>query len=129
MANVTPGGNSRSRRLGADKGDDASPIEVAILTVADMRMDAAQLGSIAVAEQKARTTVKFRRPIRVFEDALQKSPEQVAEHPSQVTQLWCDSPGAWKSGLSIKPPGARILCRPAHVTRSLGVEALAPLSR
>ncbi len=41
--------------------------------VAFMRMDGAQLASIAIAEHKARTAVEFRRPTKVFEDALQKS--------------------------------------------------------
>jgi glc operon protein GlcG len=37
------------------------------------RMDGAQLGSIAISEHKARTAVKYRRPTRVFEDAVQKN--------------------------------------------------------
>ncbi len=41
--------------------------------VAFRRMDGAQLGSIAVAEHKARTSVKFRRPTHAIEDAMQKS--------------------------------------------------------
>lgn len=41
--------------------------------VAFARMDGAQLASIVIAEHKARASVKFRRPTRVFEDALQKS--------------------------------------------------------
>ena len=36
------------------------------------RMDGAQLASIAIAEHKARVAVKFRRPSKVFEDAVQK---------------------------------------------------------
>jgi glc operon protein GlcG len=36
-------------------------------------MDGAQLGSIAVAEHKARTAVKFRRPTKAFEDGIQKN--------------------------------------------------------
>ena len=40
--------------------------------VAFGRMDGAQLGSIAVSEHKARTSAKFRRPTKVFEDAIQK---------------------------------------------------------
>ena len=36
------------------------------------RMDGAQLASIAIAQHKARVAVKFRRPTRVFEDAVQK---------------------------------------------------------
>jgi glc operon protein GlcG len=38
-----------------------------------LRMDGAQLGSIAISEHKARAAVKYRRPTRVFEDAVQKS--------------------------------------------------------
>ncbi len=41
--------------------------------VAFVRMDGAQLGSIVIAEHKARTAVKYRRPTKVFEDAVQKS--------------------------------------------------------
>jgi glc operon protein GlcG len=38
-----------------------------------VRMDGAQLASIAISEHKARSAVKFRRPTRAFEDAIQKS--------------------------------------------------------
>jgi uncharacterized protein GlcG (DUF336 family) len=38
-----------------------------------MRMDGAQLASIAISEHKARTAVKFRRPTKAFEDGIQKS--------------------------------------------------------
>jgi glc operon protein GlcG len=38
-----------------------------------VRMDGAQLASIAISEHKARAAVKFRRPTRVFEDGIQKS--------------------------------------------------------
>jgi len=41
--------------------------------VAFARMDGAQLASIAIAEHKARTAVKYRRPTKAFEDAVQKS--------------------------------------------------------
>lgn len=34
------------------------------------RLDNAQLGSIRIAESKARTAVEFRRPTKVFEDAV-----------------------------------------------------------
>jgi uncharacterized protein GlcG (DUF336 family) len=37
-----------------------------------LRMDGAQLASIVIAEHKARVAVKFRRPTKVFEDAVQK---------------------------------------------------------
>jgi len=40
--------------------------------VAFLRMDGAQLASIAVAQHKARAAAKFRRPTKVFEDAVQK---------------------------------------------------------
>jgi glc operon protein GlcG len=41
--------------------------------VAFMRMDGAQIASIPIAQHKARAAVKFRRPTRIFEDAVQKS--------------------------------------------------------
>jgi len=41
--------------------------------VAFLRMDNAQIASISIAEHKARTSVKFRRPTKYFEDAVQKS--------------------------------------------------------
>jgi glc operon protein GlcG len=41
--------------------------------VAFLRMDGAQIGSIAIAQHKARAAVKFRRPTKVFEEALQKN--------------------------------------------------------
>jgi glc operon protein GlcG len=41
--------------------------------VAFLRMDGAPLGSIALAEHKARASVKFRRPTKAFEDAIQRS--------------------------------------------------------
>ena len=41
--------------------------------VAFGRMDGAQLGSIAISEHKARTSVKFRRPTKAFEEAIQKN--------------------------------------------------------
>jgi glc operon protein GlcG len=40
--------------------------------VAFARMDGAALASIAIAEHKARTAAKYRRPTRAFEDAVQK---------------------------------------------------------
>jgi len=36
------------------------------------RMDSAQLGSIAIAQHKARAAAKFRRPTRIWEEAIQK---------------------------------------------------------
>jgi glc operon protein GlcG len=41
--------------------------------VAFLRMDGAQLASIPIAEHKARTAAKYRRPTKVFEEAVQKS--------------------------------------------------------
>src|ERR1700733_6604376 len=41
--------------------------------VAFVRMDGAQLASIAIAQHKARTAAKFRRPTKAFEDAVEGS--------------------------------------------------------
>ena len=41
--------------------------------VAFVRMDGAQLASIAISEHKARTAVTFRRQTKLFEDAIQHS--------------------------------------------------------
>jgi uncharacterized protein GlcG (DUF336 family) len=41
--------------------------------VAFARMDGAMLASIAISEHKARASVKFRRPTKVFEEGIQKS--------------------------------------------------------
>jgi glc operon protein GlcG len=53
------------------------PLNVAVVDsggslVTFARMDGAQLGSIAISEHKARTAAKYRRPTKVFEDAMQK---------------------------------------------------------
>ncbi len=53
------------------------PLNIAVVDsganlVAFARMDGAQLASIAIAEHKARAAASFRRPTRVFEEALQK---------------------------------------------------------
>ena len=40
--------------------------------VAFVRMDGAQLASIAIAQHKARTAARYRRPTRALEDAVQK---------------------------------------------------------
>jgi uncharacterized protein GlcG (DUF336 family) len=37
-----------------------------------LRMDGAQIASIVIAQHKARVAVKYRRPTKVFEDAVQK---------------------------------------------------------
>jgi uncharacterized protein GlcG (DUF336 family) len=54
------------------------PLNIAVVDsggnlVAFLRMDGALLASIAVSQHKARTAVKFRRPTRALEDAMQKS--------------------------------------------------------
>jgi uncharacterized protein GlcG (DUF336 family) len=54
------------------------PLNIAVVDsganlVAFARMDGAQLASIAVSEHKARAAASFRRPTRVFEEAVQKS--------------------------------------------------------
>jgi glc operon protein GlcG len=53
------------------------PLNVAVVDsggnlVAFARMDGAMLASIKIAEHKARVAVTYRRPTRVFEDAIQK---------------------------------------------------------
>ena len=54
------------------------PLNIAVVDsggnlVSFLRMDGAQLASIAISEHKARASVKYRRATRVFEDAVQKS--------------------------------------------------------
>jgi len=54
------------------------PLNIAVVDsganlVAFLRMDGAQLASIAIAEHKARTAVKYRRPTKAFEDGVQRS--------------------------------------------------------
>jgi glc operon protein GlcG len=54
------------------------PLDIAVVDsganlVAFARMDGAQLASIAISEHKSRAAATFRRPTRVFEEALQKS--------------------------------------------------------
>ena len=53
------------------------PLNVAVVDsggslVSFARMDGAQLASIAISKHKARAAAKFRRPTRVFEEAMQK---------------------------------------------------------
>ena len=53
------------------------PLNVAVVDsggnlITFARMDGAQLASIAIAEHKARAAAKFRRPTRIFEEAVQK---------------------------------------------------------
>ena len=40
--------------------------------IAFLRMDQAQIASVKIAEHKARAAAKYRRPTKVFEDAVQK---------------------------------------------------------
>jgi glc operon protein GlcG len=54
------------------------PLDIAVVDsganlVAFARMDGGQLASIAVAEHKARASVKFRRPTKYFEERIQQS--------------------------------------------------------
>jgi uncharacterized protein GlcG (DUF336 family) len=53
------------------------PMNIAVVDsggnlVAFLRMDNAQLASIPISEHKARAAVKYRRPTKAFEDAMQK---------------------------------------------------------
>jgi len=62
----------------AEASKNGWPMNIAVVDsganlVAFLRMDGAQLASISIAEHKARTAAKFRRPTKVFEDAIQKS--------------------------------------------------------
>ena len=52
--------------------EDFAVVDVGGDLVAFSRMDGAQLASIAIAEHKARTAARYRRPTRVFEDGVQK---------------------------------------------------------
>jgi len=47
--------------------------------VAFARMDGAQLGSIAIAEHKARAAAKFRRETKLFESGIQEKPALPAD--------------------------------------------------
>lgn len=54
------------------------PLNIAVVDsggnlVAFLRMDGAQLASIAISEHKARASVNYRRATRAWEDAVQKS--------------------------------------------------------
>jgi uncharacterized protein GlcG (DUF336 family) len=68
-----------ARRVVAAAEEEAArhgwPMVIAVVDsgghlVLQQRLDGAQLGSIRVARQKAETAVLFRRPTRVFEDAI-----------------------------------------------------------
>ena len=51
---------------------DIAVVSGAGYLIAFLRMDNAQIASIAIAEHKARAAAKFRRPTKVFEDAVMK---------------------------------------------------------
>jgi glc operon protein GlcG len=62
----------------SEAGKRGWPMNIAVVDsganlVAFLRMDGAQLASIPIAQHKARASAKFRRPTRVFEDALQRN--------------------------------------------------------
>jgi glc operon protein GlcG len=53
------------------------PLNIAVVDsganlVTFVRMDGAQIGSIAISEHKARAAAKYRRPTKVFEDFMQQ---------------------------------------------------------
>jgi glc operon protein GlcG len=52
--------------------EDFAVVDINGDLVAFVRMDGAQLASIAIAQHKARTAARYRRPTRAFEDAMQK---------------------------------------------------------
>ena len=52
---------------------DVAVVDSGANLIAFARMDGAQLGSIAISEHKARASVKFRRPTKVFEENIQKN--------------------------------------------------------
>jgi glc operon protein GlcG len=62
----------------AEAGKRGWPLNIAVVDsggnlVTFLRMDGAQLASIAISQHKARAAVKFRRPTKAYEDAIQKS--------------------------------------------------------
>ena len=61
----------------AEANKHSWPLNVAVVDsggnlVTFVRMDGAQIGSIAISEHKARAAAKYRRPTKVFEDAMQQ---------------------------------------------------------
>jgi glc operon protein GlcG len=59
------------------------PLNIAVVDsganlVTFVRMDGAQIGSIAISEHKARAAAKYRRPTKVFEDAMQQGRNYLA---------------------------------------------------
>ena len=86
MPNATPYGApiSADKAEAAIKAAEAEakkrgwPLNIAVVDsganlVAFLRMDGAQIGSIAISEHKARASAKYRRPTKAFEDAIQKN--------------------------------------------------------
>jgi len=78
----TPIGAQRAQSLiqaaAAEAAKKGWPMNIAVVDaganlVAFLRMDGAQIASISIAEHKARAAVKYRRPTKFFEDAVQKS--------------------------------------------------------
>src|SRR5438552_17194834 len=73
------------------------PMNIAVLDsganlVAFLRMDDAQLASIAIAEYKARAAVKFRRPTKLLEDVGQKFDFKYILSLDDVVESWGRSP-------------------------------------
>ncbi|MFN0168189.1 MAG: GlcG/HbpS family heme-binding protein [Bryobacteraceae bacterium] len=48
------------------------------------RMDETQIGSVDVAQQKAQSAVKFKRPTKVFEDALAGGRQAILKLPGAI---------------------------------------------
>lgn len=69
--------NSLIQAAAAEADKKGWPMNIAVVDsggnlVAFLRMDNAQLASIPISEHKARAAVKYRRPTKAFEDAVQK---------------------------------------------------------
>src|SRR6516164_11121890 len=67
----------------AEANKHSWPLNVAVVDsggnlIAFARMDGAQIGSIAISEHKARAAAKFRRPTKVFEEAMQQGRSYLA---------------------------------------------------
>jgi uncharacterized protein GlcG (DUF336 family) len=67
----------------AEANKHSWPLNVAVVDsggnlIAFARMDGAQIGSIAISEHKARAAAKFRRPTKVFEEAMQQGRNYLA---------------------------------------------------
>jgi glc operon protein GlcG len=75
---AAPRAQSLIQAAAAEATKKGWPMNIAVVDsganlVAFLRMDGAQLASISIAEHKARTAAKYRRPTKAFEDAVQKS--------------------------------------------------------